>query len=361
MMRTTIWVIFFAIVIDVAINNIFTIPYPYARGEQLANYFEYGRSTESKVVRAVADDDRNASISAKIGWFKSNEDNPSLPGSGSGTNIYVYGMSFSNHIGELLLKIDPSLNVKLFSGPGAPLNHSYAYYETTRPHNKGDIVILGILASSLPRMNSLTHMTSSFESPSPHFYPRYHIDDKNRIVKYEMDINSLSELRNTIGDAESWKQAKQYLAAQDSFYDSVIFEHDLLDYSVYLRLVKRAWGQRSLTRNVERYHDQTGFKNEERLVELARGLVSEFADSVRADGAIPYVMLFNDRGYSDHLYQVLKPVLASKDIDYYSTHQKYPASNLDNFIADGHFKPEIDVEITIDVHQHLERIKDSNN
>ena len=99
-----------------------------------------------------------------------------------------------------------------------------------------------------------------------------------------------------------------------------------------------------------------GFKNEERLIDLAQALVARFADSVRADDAIPYVILFNDRGYDDHLHQVLEPVLIQKDIAYYSTHLSFPASNLANFIADGHFTREIDAQIANSVYQHLQQV-----
>jgi hypothetical protein len=362
MIRTTIWVVFFAIIFDVAINILFPIPYPRERGAQLANYFEYGRSVESKVLRLVADNDDNAHILAKIGWFKSMEDSPwESDERRPGRNVYVYGMSFSNHIGKILSEIDTSLNVKTFHGPGAPLNHSYAYYEAIGPHEEGDIVILGILASSLPLMNAYTIMTSSFESPSPFFFPRYRIDANNQIVKDEFAIKSLPELRNVIEDDEAWDSVKKALGEKDSFYDPIIFGKNVLDHSVYVRLLRRAWSQRSVARSFNRYHDQNGFKNEDRLIELAQGVVAEFADSVRSSGAIPYVILFNDRGYDDHLFQALKPVLASKDIPYYSAHQRFPATNLANFIPDGHFKPEIDIEMTKEIHQHLEKIIEQRN
>jgi hypothetical protein len=362
MMRTTLWVVFFAIVIDITINSIFTIPYPYSRGEQLANYFEYGRSVESKIVRAVADNDSDAHVSSKIGWFKSRDEIRELTDAReSSVNTYIYGMSFSSHIGVILAKIDKSLNIKLFDGPGAPLNHSYAYYESTRPHEKGDIVILGILASSLPLINTMSHMTSSFESPSPHFYPRYRLDDNNNLVKDEIDIKSLSDLRAALNDAEIWRGVKEGLARNDSFHDPFVFERSVLDHSVYFRLIKRAWGQRSLAQNFNRYHDRNGFKNNERMVEVAQRLVSDFVDNVRSDGAIPYLLLFNDRGYDDHLYQMLKSVLNNKDIPYYSTHQRFPATNLANFIPDGHFTPVIDVEIARDVQRQLQEIMGQDN
>ena len=120
-----------------------------------------------------------------------------------------------------------------------------------------------------------------------------------------------------IQNTDSWNEVKRALARRDLFYDPIIFESSIYDQSVYVRLVKRAWGQHSLAANLNRYHDAGGFKNEERLIDLAQALVARFADSVRADGAIPYVILFNDRGYDDHLHQVLEPVLIQKDIAYY--------------------------------------------
>lgn len=354
MTRTALWIIVFAIAFDVTINHFFTMPYGHKTGAQLANFFEYGRSVEGKIVRMISDNDTNAHNLAKAGWFKSREENPGLPaGRRTTRNVYVYGMSFSRHIGKILSQIDPGLNVKFFDGPGASLNHSYAYYELTRPHEKGDVVILGILASSLPLLTTMTHMTSHFESPSPHFYPRYRIDDSNKIVKDEIKIKSLSELRRIMSDTETWGETKQALARYDAFYDPIIFEKDFLDHSVYFRLVKRAWGQRVLALNYNRYHDLNGYKNEDGLIDLAQRLVSEFADRVRSDGAIPYLILFNDRGYDDHLYQVLKPILTGKDIPYYSTHRRFAATNLANFISDGHFKPVIDIEIAKEVHRQL--------
>ena len=352
---------FFAILFDVMINNIFALPYPYKTGVQLANYFEYGRSVEGKVVRIIADFESKSNDLAKAKWFISKEENPGPSvGRVTGRNVYVFGMSFSRHIGEVLAEIDPSLNIRFFDGPASPLNHSYAYYEFTRPHEKGEVVIIGILASSLPFLSTMTHMTPSFESPWPNFYPRYRIDHNDQIVKDEINIKSFAELQSVMNDAEAWNETKKVLARNDSFYDPVIFEKDLLDYSVYFRLVKRAWGQRSFTHNYNRYHDLNGFKNEDRLIELAQRLVAGFAESVRADGAIPYLILFNDRGYDDHLYQALKPILASKNVPYYSTHQDFPATNLANFVSDGHFKPEINSEMAKEIYRQLTKLIDQN-
>ena len=93
---------------------------------------------------------------------------------------------------------------------------------------------------------------------------------------------------------------------------------------------------------------------------LAQRLVAEIVASARADGAIPYLILFNDRGYEDHLYQALNPALAGNDIPYYSTHRNFLAANLANFLSDGHFKPEINIEMAKEIYQQLTKLVDQN-
>ena len=66
-------------------------------------------------------------------------------------------------------------------------------------------------------------------------------------------------------------------------------------------------------------------------------MVSEFAATARADGKRPLVILFNDRGFDDHLYQLLQPTLSANQIAYISTHDIAPATDGTNFSSDGHF------------------------
>ena len=59
---------------------------------------------------------------------------------------------------------------------------------------------------------------------------------------------------------------------------------------------------------------------------------------------VPIVLVFNDRGFSDHLFQIFEKTFAEHDIPYLSTHESAPASDLSNFIPDGHFRPDLDEE-----------------
>ena len=116
-------------------------------------------------------------------------------------------------------------------------------------------------------------------------------------------------------------------------------------------------GQKRKQEVIKGYHDGSGFKNTDRLVEISQAIIHRFAEQTRDDGATPIVILFNNRGYHDHLHSILKPVLEKNNIPYYSTHEKYPASQLSNFISDGHFTQAIDESIAKSVYKIIAELK----
>lgn len=345
MTRIILWSLIAVIALDIVINLATETPKNNIKPGKLSQYFDYGRSIESKLYRKVSNNNETADNITKAGWFKSSNNKKT----NNKKRVFIYGMSFSNHIGEIISKRDDTLDVKMFAGPGAPLNHSYTYYQYHRPHQKGDIVILGILASSLPMINTLTHMTSNFEGPAAHFYPRYQLNPNNNLIKKELPINSLSELRVAMYDNKQWHHVKEALEKEDSFFNEILFSQNFTDKSVYFRLLKRAWGQRHKLKMIHRYHNEAGFKNTDRLIDVSQAIVSKFAQQVRKDGAIPIIILFNDRGYNDHLYSILKIILKEDRIPYYSTHVDFPANQLSNFLPDGHFTHEIDTFIAREI------------
>ena len=112
-----------------------------------------------------------------------------------------------------------------------------------------------------------------------------------------------------------------------------------LDESVLARLARRGWGQSSKRGSIERFHNAAGFTNELGLLDVTRALVTAFITQVRSDGKLPVVLAINDRGYSDHLHRVLAPIVATDEAVYLSTHELAPASDIGNFLKDGHFIP----------------------
>ena len=347
------------LIIEIMVYGFVDEPVNRKKSHILTQYFDYGRSVEGKVKRKVAEDNSKADYLAQSGWFKKTTPASEEESIDSYTNnVTVYGMSFSSNIGYKLAALDPQINIKLLGGPGASLNHSYAYYRSHRPHEKNSVVILGILASSVPAINTLTHMTTNFESPGVHFYPRFLIDEQGLLVEKNVQIESLEELRAALQDKPKWDEIKSYLKDNDAFYDTLTFEENISDYSVFARLLKRSLAQQSFRAGINRYNDPDGFNNTDNMIDVARSLVRKFATEVREDGAYPYVILFNNRGFDNHLYEMLEPVLVNDSIAHYSTHFRYPATQLSNFISDGHFKPTIDTEIARVVLRDLKAMRE---
>jgi hypothetical protein len=291
----------------------------------------------------VGSTDEEAHPLVLAGWFDHWEGRPTRP-EHDGPLVAVYGMSFSVRVAKALKKLAPAVTLRLIGGPSAPLSHSYTAYQRDRSQHQAEVVVLGILASALVRMNSITHMTANFELPAPHMYPRYSWDGE-ALRSIEPPIGSLEELRRVLENPSEWDSVVDEIAKHDVFFSSFVFNGNFTDSSVILRLVRRAWGQRNFHRVVRHFHDESGFQNTEGLVSTAEALVRNFAEAVRADERLPIVVLFNDRGYEDHLYRALEPVLRDGKIPYVSTHSIAPAKDLRNFVPDGHFTRQAELRI----------------
>jgi hypothetical protein len=313
---------------------------PYGRGaaqvNQLTRYFDYGRSIEGKVLAMAGADGTDPHPLAQTGWIAPPAGQPERLGQGQDLLVAVYGMSFAANIAKHMQAEDKKIAVRFGGGPGAPLSHSYALYTADRNHHEANVVVLGILASSLPALVTTTHMTWNFEAPSPHFYPRYSVVD-GKLIQYLSSVGSLSGLQTTIRNPPRWRALVAEIAAHDEFYDPFVFGSWSVDGSVLARLVRRGWGQRIKRGTIERFHNAGGFTNELGLIDVTHALVNAFVSQVRSDGKLPVVMAINDRGYADHLHRVLAPIVAADRAVYMSTHELAPASESANFVKDGHF------------------------
>jgi hypothetical protein len=357
-----LWIIFFLFVIDVAINLLF--PYPsdprIPNHSQLSLYFNYGRSLEGKLSQMLGPTDESSSAIAIAGWLdpelwkKSNL--PTSPATRDDLLIAIYGMSFSNYVGEAIKEIDPKVTLRMIAGPAAPPNYSFAGYKLDRGRHEADVVILGILASSIKGMGAMNGMTWQFEAPAPYTYPTYFLED-GKLKEITPMISSLAQLRATLGDKQKRNALLAQLQKYDQFFNSFLFQQNFLDNSTTIRLIRRAFAQRHQKNIESQIHNSNGF-NEKTQVPVLRAIITDFAATANKDGKLPIVILFNDRGYENHLFYALEATLKSAAIPYVSTHNIAPASNLNNFTADGHFVNSVNKQIAkavlglIDEHFH---------
>jgi len=336
---TIAWTVGALIFLDIAIGILFGMPTDSPRVTALYRYFEYGRSIEGKLRRALGSSAEQDAMIMRAGWLNDCEiPTVAVPGK---LMFDIYGMSFSNNLADHLEKLAPNLASQRFAGPGAPPNHSYTCFarRSRMGLDRAPIQILGILASSIPRMETLSGLTTSFEAPQPFTYPRYSLTPDGRLVARWSTIESQEEMRAALLNAEKWKNFLNDLATDDAFYVSGLVQADIFDHSVLGRMIRRAWAQRSFRSRTVSMRPADGFSGAPDIAPVLIAMVLNFAAKARAHGQQPIVVLFEDRGYGTALSATVVPALKANRIDFVATSTIAPATDSGNFLSDGHFVP----------------------
>jgi hypothetical protein len=330
--------------LDAAVNLLLPMPAdPRQQPSTLQRYFDYGRSIEGKLHYLVRDTDAASAPIVRSGWFNEPHREPALPAAAGGRLFAVYGQSMSHRVGHQIAALDESVTIRLRGGPGAPLGHSYEFFRRDRGQHRADVVVLGVVASGLRALTSMTTMGWAFEVPAPYTYPRW-VVEAGELKAIQPVIQSTADLRRALADPASWQRFVAQLRAHDLSYRPSLFDAGLSDLSATLRAAKRGWGQRHQDILADRYHTPQGFVDNDGILTVARAIVRQFAAEVRADGAIPVVILFHDRGYGDDLYRALASTLIEHKVPFVSTHAIAPANEPSSFVPDGHFQRQFDEE-----------------
>jgi hypothetical protein len=335
--KTGIYTLLSLAAIDVAINVLF--PYPTdplnINPGTLNLYFDYGRSLESKAFRQLGKTDDQSAPIAQAGWLNdSGKGEPTQPKPGSDILVALYGMSFSNQVGEALQKLDAKITTRMIAAPYAPPNHSFAAYQRDRASAK--VVILGILASSVQGLDSMTGLTLGGEVPAPYTFPQYDLIH-GQLQPVPPQIQTLAQLRAARDTPQQWQTFVTQLTERDRFYTPLTFQHNFIDQSAILRMVRRSWAKQYRGRVSQSIHTSAGFNLQWRQIPVLQKMVEEFAIGAKQGGALPIVLLIQDQGYDDHLYKILQPTLEQTGVTAVSTHTIAPAGDRQNFVADGHF------------------------
>ena len=180
---------------DVAVNVMFAYPKtPDAKPSRLQQYFEYGRSTEGKIRYMVGDTNNTTASVSLAGWMDDGRVRPITAAEPKGILVAVYGQSFTQHAANAWAKQNDQLTMRMILGPGAPLNHSYASYLEDRDKHDAKVCLLGILASSLPYLDTVAGMTWSFERPYTFMFPRYTVN-QGKLSVIDPTIHSMGQFR----------------------------------------------------------------------------------------------------------------------------------------------------------------------
>jgi hypothetical protein len=355
---TVLWTIGALIFIDVGVGFAFRLPSdPLRAPSSLQAYFDYGRSIEGKLRREVGSTPEKDAAIVKAGWI-ANECGITTPTSAGKLTFDIYGMSFSNQIADQMIRADPNLASQGFAGPAAPPNHSYACFLHRVEANldRASVQILGILASSIPRMVTISGLSTSFEGPQSFTYPRYSLTSNGQLVGHSPSIDTEEDLRAALADSVKWRTFLNELATNDYFYSERVFQADVFDNSVLGRMIRRAWGQKALRSRTASLRAADGFSGASDIAPVLRAILIDFANRVRTAGQRPIVILIEDRGYGGTLSAIAAPALRANQVDFVTTSQIASPDDPGNFLSDGHFTPAANEKIARAVLDHLYRL-----
>jgi hypothetical protein len=317
---------------------------------KVKSYLDYGRSIEMKLKTALGSEDDSMSDLSKAGWIQYECRKRIAVTKSSKRSFSMYGMSFSSDIAHELVKVDPTFEVVPFAGPAAPLNHTYRCFKEqmqfgdSKNEDQSEIQVMSILASAVVGMLSTTGATTGFESPAAFTYPRYRLID-GALEEQSLPINKPSDWRLALSEESLRSALLKKLADTDLFYKPIIFDEGISDYSVSLRLLKRAYGQREIRAIREQVLTDKGFVERADIGPVLGALVGDFVEQSRKRGKRPILILIHDQKSNDSLFRLLEPLMAKENIEFISTHTIASSTDPRNFIADGHFTKEANIKI----------------
>ena len=353
------WLFFWLVLIDIGINALFPLPQNIEQHPgMLAQYFDYGRSIEGKLNHMVGQDVESSALIVDSGWIDpaSWKDLPTAPKGNDNLLLANYGMSFSDYASQETAAIDGNITVRSIGGPSAPPNHSFAAFKADAAGRKNaDVVVIGVLASSVQRMSSMSGTDWTYEFPNPYTYPYYSVDDSGELVAVEPAISTAKDFVDSFNrQDEDWQRLQGQLAQYDNVFDPFVFYTNWTDRSAIVRLIRRGWAERARSLSKQGLFDpQTGFNPEASEIITLKALLAEFISEVRSDDQLPVILLLNDRGYGTSLYDVLSKQVESLDALVVSTHAIAPADDPKNFIADGHFTDEANHRIAEELQRQI--------
>lgn len=342
LLKTLGWALGFLALADVAINLAFPLPAdPRTPPSAMARYSDYGRSIEAKLRRDIGASDAVSSPLALAGWIDSGC-HQAIPAEAGRRIVSVYGMSFSGQIGAALEKIDGQFKTVSFGGPGAPPNHTFKCFETrfaATPAgvvDASEVVVFGILASSVKGLLSMTGATTGFERPAPFGYPRYVVDG-GTLREIPTPVPTLQAWREALASPSRLAQVEAELAHHDHFYEDGLFRANVTDASAVVRMTRRAVAQRHLRALARSVLGPDGFEDRPDIGPVLQAMARSFAERARAAGKRPVLLLIQDGSSGTSLEKLLAPTLVAAGIDWVSTAADAPTSNPANFVGDGHF------------------------
>jgi hypothetical protein len=110
-------------------------------------------------------------------------------------------------------------------------------------------------------------------------------------------------------------------------------------------MLRRAYGQHRSREIAKATNRATSQIISQQLAPVLQAMTVEFARKSRSAGKRPIILLLQDKGYEQVLFDVLKNTMSEHNIDFISTHDITPSTDSSNFLSDGHFTNAANIRI----------------
>jgi hypothetical protein len=340
-LRSLFWILCGLVVIDIVINVVFAYPSdPKTIPSSLQLYFDYGRSAEGKLRRQTRANPVETAPMTLAGWYDPLRvlDPPTNPAK---QIVTIYGMSHAARLGQALDRVSNLFSARNVWAPEAAPNWSYGSYLRDLGGGKSRAVVLAFMSANLVAIDTMSPMSWNTDLPDPYTSDRF-VLDRGQLGVVHPPYTSFRDYALALAAPERWRQALDDFAAHDTMYNPLLVPANLLDHSSLFRLLRRAYAQRYFRQKRKDVLDTSGFNPQSEEVQVARAMVRNFASRAREDGIIPVIYIVNNFGYSDYLFEALKPALDADKIPYVSSHTVVSPNDPRGYMSNSHFTDAVD-------------------
>lgn len=302
----------------------------------LTSFFDYGRSAPGKIAQWQASPGQSGNL-LDVAWrpdiLALSAQRFADEGAAAKPVLRSYGMSFTQQLVEAARRINPDLRTDGHAGPGASPNFVYSVFLDDRANRRpGDVVLFGILSSSVPALASFSNRTWVFEQPAPFTYPIFRPDAAGGLMRRDPAVVALADMADPVKSTAFDAQMR----AEDSLWTPEAFALPWLDASPFARLLRRALASGAIADHEAAItaHPDDGPMP---WAVVLRRMVHEVARIAHEDGQVPLIVLVQARDQSSaQLRAALVPFLEAEQIPYLATDKIADPRDSTAYMPDGH-------------------------
>jgi hypothetical protein len=242
---------------------------------------------------------------------------------------------------------NPNLEVLNYGVGGYGTDQAYLRYLAEGADHAPRVVLIGFASDELGRTVNVYRRFIMPIGQAPLFKPRYLRRADGSLSLLEVPMRSRPDYERLLKDPSEIIR----LGKHDHWYQPSVYENPLYDYSTTVRLV--VWTANQIYGryvNGDRLVNGVVFNEESTAFKIQLELFSQFAEAVRANGALPVVVFFPEKVSADRglaggpkLYDPLLKPLKERGIEFLDAMEAFRATGMADseswYAIGGHYSP----------------------